>query len=177
MKGQCSSPAGSSPIYCLRCINTHIDVTLKFLLYLSGLGVCYWCGNRVCVCPFHIHTHSPCCPMVLSEVQPEVSPTSQFSLMMFVPSKPEQLLGDFGPHHALSRSRTQPLLSSSLIPLWFILVLLIFPECPSASLSVLRPLPSPTLYQWNTHLGGGVAVCECPNGILFRHEISSWSIK
>ncbi|KAF3847733.1 hypothetical protein F7725_020761 [Dissostichus mawsoni] len=33
--------------------------------------------------------------MVLSEVQPEVSPTSQFSLMMFVPSKPEQLLGDF----------------------------------------------------------------------------------
>lgn len=48
-------------------INTHIDVALMWLPYLSGLGISYWCGNRVCVCPLsfthtHTHTNSTCLP-------------------------------------------------------------------------------------------------------------------
>lgn len=66
----------------------------------------------------HMHAHTPYSRLtVLSEVQPEVWPTSQFVPMMFVPSKPEQLLRDLAPHPALSRSGTQWLLSCSLIPL------------------------------------------------------------
>lgn len=64
---------------------------------------------------------------------------------MFVPSKSEQLLRDLAPHPALSRSGTQWLLSYSLIPLWFILVLFAFPECNSICFTVLRSLPSPVL--------------------------------
>ncbi len=46
-------------------ISTHIDLTLMWLPHLSGLGVSYWCGNRVCACSLsstHTHTHNPCLP-------------------------------------------------------------------------------------------------------------------
>lgn len=46
---------------------------------------------------YAVHTraglHMSCLP-VFSEVQPEVLPTSQFVLMMFAPSKSQQLLRD-----------------------------------------------------------------------------------
>lgn len=72
------------------------------------------------------------------------------------PSKSEQLLRDLAPHPGLSRSGTQWLLSYSLIPLWFILVLFAFPECNSICFSVLRSFPSPVLCQYNiTHLSTG----------------------
>lgn len=48
---------------------------------------------------------------------------------------------------ALSRSGTQGLLSGSLIPLWFILVLFPFPECRSACLTVSKSWPLPMFYQ------------------------------
>lgn len=134
---------------------------------------------RLCVCPLssmctHAHTHIN--SAVLSEVQPEVYPTSQSIPMMFVPSKPEQLLRDLAPHPALSRSGTQCLLSCSLIPLWFILVLFAFPECSSACLTVPRSLPSPTLYQWITHPSTGaicriVCVCVCGCAVLIAQTV------
>lgn len=65
----------------------------------------------------YTHSHSSnAIGTVLSEVQPELRSASQFVPMMFVPSKPEQLLRDLAPHPALSRSGTQWLLSHSLIP-------------------------------------------------------------
>lgn len=111
-------------------------------------------------CPLRSHTlaciHTPSAwPTMLSEV----CPASRSVPMMFVPFKPEQLLRDLAPHAALSRSGTQWLLSCSLIPLWFILVLFAFPECHSACLTVLRSLPSPTLYQWITHPSTGATCC------------------
>lgn len=96
----------------------HFNVAAVFEWF--GYQLLMW-KQSVCLCRVlyaHTHTHTlHVCPMVLSEVQPEVSPTSQFVPMMFVPSKSEQLLRDLAPHPALSRSGTQWLLSCSLIPL------------------------------------------------------------
>lgn len=50
----------------------------------------------------HTHTHTQArlhtsCPLVFSEVQPEVLPASQSVLMMVAPSKSQQLLRDLAP--------------------------------------------------------------------------------
>lgn len=87
---------------------------------------------------------------------------------MFVPSKSEQLLRDLAPHPALSRSGTQWLLSYSLIPLWFMLVLFAFPECNRICFTVLRSFPSPVLCQYNiTHLSTGHNAAFCLRVFVF----------
>lgn len=94
----------------------HFNVAAVFEWF--GYRLLMWKQCVFALCPLctHTHTHHGC-PMVLSEVQPEVKPASQFVPMMFVPSKSEQLLRDLAPRPALSRSGTQWLLSCSLIPL------------------------------------------------------------
>lgn len=73
---------------------------------LSGLGNATDVETRVCVCAVSsmlcTHTHTQArlhtsCPLVFSEVQPEVLPASQSVLMMVAPSKSQQLLRDLAP--------------------------------------------------------------------------------
>lgn len=126
--------------------------------------------ETVCVCPplSSAHTHTLPVPVpkcYLKSSQRSLRQASSYPWYLS-PAKPEQLFRDLAPHPSLTRSGTQWLLSSSLIPLWFILVLFAFPECSSLCLTVLRSLPSPTLYQWITHPSTGaecriLCVCVC----------------
>lgn len=166
MKGQRSAPAGRRPdepprtpvlnLHTPPSINTHVDVLFRVAVVAEQFEdqsptwkQCVFVPSPLSSVPFHTHTHT-------LHVAPWCDPRSswRFSqrVMMFVPSKSEQLLRDLAPHPALSRSGTQWLLSYSLIPLWFILVLFAFPECNSICFTVLRSLPSPVLCQYNiTH--------------------------
>lgn len=103
------------------------------LQYSSGLGISYWGGNSACVSLLvlsntHTHTrmHTHACPVVLSEVQPEVSPRSRF-----VPSKTRAAVERL---RSALRSGTRWTSSRFLRPRWFTLVPLAFPECRSACL-------------------------------------------